>query len=182
MYTTFHLHNHLNVDKVTNYKTWKDFELILKNLSFSNNINLEILRPSLQINLQVLASLTTINLTSHREQVSGPITRRDLGSFADQLNSVARQLIDPISSRKIDNVAFLVRRVVNTDMNKLNEIRKRIIYKITLLEVLLQPLNKQTNQSLAHLKTIQFFIDNNGWKIADKVNKFYEKNFKHKQK
>lgn len=121
-------------------------------------------------NFQVLSTTSNVNLTLHRAQLSKPITKRDLGSFADQLNTVARQLSDPISSRKIDNLAFMVRKVVQMEMQRLVDIRNRILFKVTALEVLLLPLNKQANQSLSHLKTIQFFLDNQGWQIAEKVN------------
>ncbi|CAH0552996.1 unnamed protein product [Brassicogethes aeneus] len=119
----------------------------------------------------VLSSVSNVNLTSHRTQLSKAITKRDLGSFADQLNTVARQLSDPIVCRKIDNIAYMVRKAVQTEMQKLVDIRNRMIFKITALEVLLVPLNKQANQSLSHLKTIQFFLDNQGWQIADKTGK-----------
>lgn len=169
VYSAFNLSQYLNIDKVTNYRTWHDFNAHLKNLTLINE--LEILSPALQVNLQILATLTDVNLTYHRERLSSPISRRDLASFADQLNAVARQLNDAPSARRIDNIAFFVRKTVNGEWSGLNAIRKRIIYKITLLEVLLKPLHKQVNQSLAHLKSIQFFIDTKGWAIADKVNK-----------
>ncbi|KAJ8979602.1 hypothetical protein NQ317_019490 [Molorchus minor] len=67
------------------------------------------------------------------------------------------------------NVAeVLSGKVVHNEVQKLVEIRNRILYKITALEVLLPPLNKQVNQSLSHLKTIQYFLDNQGWKIAER--------------
>ncbi|KAJ8937871.1 hypothetical protein NQ314_011674 [Rhamnusium bicolor] len=168
VYQTFHLHSQMNVNKITNYKEWNDMKLLFSNFTVGES-SLEILGPTLQLNLQVLSSITTANLTGHRVQLSAPITKRDLSSFADQLNTVARQLTDPVSSRKIDNLAFVVRKVVRNEMQKLSEIRNRMLYKITTLEVLLPPLNRQANQSLSHLKTIQYFLDNEGWQISERT-------------
>ncbi|XP_049820384.1 prominin-1 isoform X2 [Aethina tumida] len=169
-YNTFHLHNQMDIDKVINYHSWDDLQSLLANFSLGNT-NVEILSPALQLNLQVLSTTSNVNLTLHRAQLSKAITKRDLGSFADQLNTVARQLSDPISSRKIDNLAFMVRKVVQMEMQRLVDIRNRILFKVTALEVLLLPLNKQANQSLSHLKTIQFFLDNQGWQIAEKTSR-----------
>lgn len=85
------------------------------------------------------------------------------------MNTVARQLSDPISSRRIDNLAFTVRRVVHNELLRLAEIQSRILFKITTLEVLLPPLHRQVNQSLEHLKAIQYFIDNESWLISERV-------------
>lgn len=46
-----------------------------------------------------------------------------------------------------------------------------LVYQLTALEVQTGPLQKQVNQSLSHLKTIQFFINNQGEAIAHTVSK-----------
>ncbi|XP_018569724.1 prominin-2, partial [Anoplophora glabripennis] len=168
VYHTFHLYNKINVNTVTNHKEWDDMKLLFSNFTAQES-NLEILGPSLQLNLQILSSLTSTNLTTHRTQLTTPITRRDLKSFADQLNTVSRQLSDPISSRKIDNLAFTVRRVINNELRKLVEIQNRMLYKITTLEVLLPPLHRQVNQTLSHLTAVQYFLDNESWQISERT-------------
>lgn len=82
---------------------------------------------------------------------------------------MARQLSDPPTARKFDNVAFTVRNVIKNQLEKLTAIKNAILLKITMLEILLPPLGKQANQSLAHLKTIQYFLDNKGREVAEKV-------------
>lgn len=47
-----------------------------------------------------------------------------------------------------------------------------LVYQLTTLEVQLQPLQRQVNQSLSHLKTIQYYIDNQGEKIAQMVRNY----------
>lgn len=98
-----------------------------------------------------------------------PITNRDLNSFVDQLHTVARQLSDAATARKFDTIAFSVKNLIRNELQKLSNIKNSILLKITMLEVLLPPLGKQANQSLAHLKSIQYFLDNEGWKLAEKV-------------
>ncbi|KAJ8922086.1 hypothetical protein NQ315_008727 [Exocentrus adspersus] len=169
VYQIFRLYNQIDVNKVTNHREWEDLKRLFSNFTAEEN-SLEILGPALQLNLQILSSLTaTANLTTHRTQISVPTTRRDLNSFADQLNTVASQLSDPISARRIDNLAFSVRRVVHNELRRLAELRNRILYQITTLEVLLPPLSKQVNQSLSHLKDVQYFLDNEAWQVSERV-------------
>lgn len=68
--------------------------------------------------------------------------------------------------------AFSVRNVVQNEMQRLNDLKERVLYKITMLEVLLPPLNRRLNQSLSHLKTIQFFLDNQAWELSEMVINF----------
>lgn len=65
--------------------------------------------------------------------------------------------------------AFSVRNAVQTSQQRLNEFRGNILYKITILEVLLPPLNGRLHQSLSHLKTVQFFLDNQAWTRSERV-------------
>lgn len=110
-------------------------------------------------------------MTKYRTKISGPLTKRDLNSFADQLNTVARQLSDPLSSRRIDDLAFTVRKIIHNETAKLAELKERILYKITALEFLIHPLSQQANRSLAHLRDIQLFLDTQGELIAEKVSR-----------
>ncbi|CAG9823840.1 unnamed protein product, partial [Phaedon cochleariae] len=169
-YGTFHLYNKLNVEHIINYRKWRDLEDIFSNF-IVEKCALSILSPSLTTSLQRLSTASALNLTSHRLRASAPTTKRDLGSFADQLNTVARQLSDPASARKMDNIAFHARKVINGELQQLNEIKNGILYKITTLELLLHPLNVHANESLENLKSIQYSLDNDGWKTAEKVRK-----------
>ncbi|KAL1488314.1 hypothetical protein ABEB36_014793 [Hypothenemus hampei] len=167
-YDTFHLDGHLDIEETLNYDNWNDIKKSFESF-LTAKTEVEILSPALQVNLQILSSNTASNLSMLRQEISRKFAGKDLESFADQLNNIARQLLDPIISRRVDNLAFSVRNVVQQEMQKLNDLRGRILYKVTTLEVLLPPLNGKVNQSLSHLKTIQFFLDNQGWKISESV-------------
>ncbi|XP_030751717.1 prominin-2 [Sitophilus oryzae] len=165
IYKPFHLKNHFDIEALLNYKNWEDLEEIFENMTHAKT-DADIISSELQVNLQVLSTLTSTNFTAHRIRISTPTTKRDLGSFADQINTVARQINDPVNARKFDNLAFSVRKLAQNELQKLNEARGRILYKVTTLEVVLPPLNRRVNQSLSHLKTIRFFLDNRAWQIA----------------
>lgn len=133
---------------------------------------MKILNRSLQLHLQVLSTISTVNWTEYREQISAPLTRKDLESFADQLNTIARQLNNHQannSSNRFDHLAAKVKRIIHNDLESLKRSRDRILYKITALDVLMRPLSRQANQTLAQLERIQFFIDQHFEEIADRV-------------
>lgn len=51
------------------------------------------------------------------------------------------------------------------------KLQDNLVYQIAILELQLLPLMRQVNQSISHLKTIQYYIDNQGDKIAQLVSK-----------
>lgn len=69
--------------------------------------------------------------------------------------------------------ASRTRRLITNNIQPLEQIRTELVYKLTELELQIQPFQKQMNQSLSHLKTIQYYIDNQGSVIAGKVIFFY---------
>lgn len=169
VYPTFHLDDLLNLKLLTNYKSWDDLKRSFSNFTIGTENNLEILTPLLQLNLQLLSTISTINLTDYRRKMSTPVTKKDLSSFADQIVAVARQLNDLSSSKNSNQLALLIRTIMQNEMKQLVNSRDQILYQLTMLEILIQPLNKQANQSLAHLKTIQYYLNNEGWQIREKV-------------
>nr|CAH7736648.1 unnamed protein product [Callosobruchus chinensis] len=171
-YRSFNLHNQLNVDKLFKVDEWAALKDLLNNFT-ATKCSLEILGPSLRLNLQSLSTLTIANLTSYRLQASEPITRKDLDTFADQLNTVARQMVDPVSSRKMDNIAYSVRRIINNELRQLKKIKSDVLYKITMLEILLPPLNRQVNQSLRDLQRIQSYLENEEHELEKQNRKRY---------
>ncbi|XP_060535585.1 prominin-1 [Cylas formicarius] len=167
-YATFGIEDRINLEKNLNFKGWNDMETLLYNFTSSES-HYEILSPALQVNLHILSSITSTNFSAHRLEFSTGVTKKDVGSFADQINTVARQLSDPVVARKFDNLAFDLRKIVDDELRTVSQIRGRILYKLTNLEVILSPLNRHVKQSLSHLKSIQFFIDSRGWQTAQKV-------------
>lgn len=52
----------------------------------------------------------------------------------------------------------------------LMKLQDDLVYRLAVLELQVQPLWRQVNQSISHLRTIQYYIDHQGDKIAQLVN------------
>lgn len=57
----------------------------------------------------------------------------------------------------------------------LMKLQDDLVYRLAVLELQVQPLWRQVNQSLSHLRTIQYYIDHQGEKIAQLVNNSVKK-------
>lgn len=56
-----------------------------------------------------------------------------------------------------------------TSIKPLEQVRADVVYKLTELELQLMPFRRKLNISLSHIHTAQFYIDNQGDVIAQKV-------------
>ncbi|KAF5301505.1 hypothetical protein FQR65_LT08808 [Abscondita terminalis] len=176
---TFSLNNLLNVDVLTDSYHWRDLQTSLKKFPTILN-NFEILTPELLHNLQEISTLSTANLTSYRINISHPITNKDLNALSDQLKRIAKQISNGKTAAEMENLAIKAQNLSNTEYKELKHIRDEILYKMAALEVFLIPFNKQVVQSLSHLRTTQYFINNEGVEIAKKVCAEYVYNINHK--
>lgn len=93
----------------------------------------------------------------------------NLETFADQIDSVGNHLSDFSTSEKLKSVGRKARTIAADQMRPLKGLRDGILYKVAALEVLTIPLGKQVDQSLSHLKTIQYYVNKQGREIARKV-------------
>ncbi|KDR13206.1 Prominin-1-A [Zootermopsis nevadensis] len=164
-YSTFRLKQVFDMDAATNHKRWDLMHAELERLHV-NLTNLQLLTPGLQYQLQALLHATTVNLTNHRTQMSGQVTGKDLSSFADQMTSVANQITDMSTLSRLDTLASTTRQLVISHIQPLERHKVDLVYQLTALEMKMVPLQRQVNQSLSHLKTIQYFINNQGSNIA----------------
>lgn len=80
---------------------------------------------------------------------------------------------DRRSARIFQSIASSMRDLLSRQVKPLMKVQDELIYQLAMLEVQLQPLQRQVNQSLSHLKTIQYYIDNQGDKIAQIVMQFF---------
>lgn len=120
-------------------------------------------------------------------QIQGPVMEQDLSALSDQIGNIKSRKINPQqlfipSSRSSDNVARQMRdRRTSRDLlgisssmrdlsvrkvKPLMKMQDELVYQLAILELQMQPLQRQVNQSLSHLKTIQYYINNQGEKIA----------------
>ncbi|XP_049782339.1 titin homolog isoform X2 [Schistocerca cancellata] len=134
---------------------------------------LRVLTPGLQAQLEDTLQAASANLTLHRLALQGPVTARDLQALADQLLSVSSQVADLSSASRLETLAARAKRLLSSHISPLEQRKEDLVYRLTALEVALSPLQRQTNQSLSHLKTIQYFVSKQGESIADAAVRHY---------
>ncbi|XP_049811543.1 uncharacterized protein LOC126257721 isoform X2 [Schistocerca nitens] len=134
---------------------------------------LRVLTPGLQAQLEDTLQAASANLTLHRLALQGPVTARDLQALADQLLSVSSQVADLSSASRLETLAARAKRLLSSHISPLEQRKEDLVYRLTALEVALSPLQRQTNQSLSHLKTIQYFVSKQGESIANAAVRHY---------
>ncbi|KAE8736663.1 hypothetical protein FOCC_FOCC017885, partial [Frankliniella occidentalis] len=155
-----------DLEEATDPGGWTDVEQQLAQVR-PDLTHLQLLTPELQADLKALLDATMANLTAHRLLVSGGVTGKDLSALADQMESVANQIGDVATASRVETLASRTRRVLSTHVQPLAVKKENLVYQLTTLEVELAPLQRQVNQSLSHLKTIQYFVDKQGTTMAD---------------
>lgn len=129
----------------------------------------EILTPELEEQLRELSSILSVNLTNQRLALAKPITGRDLNSFLDQLNLIAKRLSDRSSIKRLEDLRAKTKSVIETKIEALAKLRDEIVFNVTKLEVLFLPLKAELEQTLSHLKSIQNFLVNQTERLAAEV-------------
>ncbi|XP_059478297.1 prominin-1-A isoform X2 [Neocloeon triangulifer] len=176
-YETFKLSRVFNAETATAFKTWHGLHAELDRMSVDQSFrNLQLLTPSLQKTLQGLLDTTSVDLSSLRGSLSGSVTAKDLTSFATQMENVANQIKDGATTGRLRSLVTKTRKLISTNILPLETRRDELVYQLTALEVQLIPIEKQITQSMSHLKTIQYFIGNQGTNIAqEKMRQFTER-------
>ena len=76
-------------------------------------------------------------------------------------------------ARDLQIISNSMRDLLTKRVKPLMKMQDELVYQLAGLELHLQPLQRQVNQSISHLKTIQYYIDNQGEKIAQLVRIYY---------
>ncbi|XP_043473897.1 prominin-1-A [Leptopilina heterotoma] len=171
-YPAFQLGSSIKLDQLTAHWTWSGLSRSFSKLKVDLK-GLRILTPSLQHRLQNLLYACSSNLTEHRIMIQGPILNKDLNALSDQVSNVARQLSDRKVARDLQSISTSMRELLLRRVKPLMKIQDELVYQLAGLQLQLQPLQRQVNQSISHLKTIQYYIDNQGAKIAQLKTKSY---------
>ncbi|XP_020292745.1 prominin-1-A isoform X2 [Pseudomyrmex gracilis] len=171
-YPAFGLENVMKLEHMTAHWTWPGLSRAISN----NKIDLkglQILTPNLRHRLQDLLYACSLNLTAHRIMIQGPILSKDLNTMSDQLDNISRQLQDRSIARELHSIGITMRDLSSRRVRPLMKLQDDLVYRITVLELQVQPLWRQINQSISHLRTIQYFVDHQGDKIAQLKTKLY---------
>lgn len=131
--------------------------------------------PFLEIQIKELSSSSNLNLTKYRLIYSRPIVNHDLISFAGYVDVVASQLPTASSAINFRNVAYETKLIIENELKVLEELRERILYKITSLELILKPVHLVSDEVQGQMAAILSIVDYKGDEIAKKVilKKFY---------
>ncbi|XP_076245933.1 prominin [Calliopsis andreniformis] len=171
-YPVYGLGNMQKIEQLTAYWAWSEFAKLVLKLKIEVK-NLKIFTPSLQQQLQNLLYAYGLNLTEHRIMIQGPILKKDMEALSDQVNRVSRQMEDRLTARSLETISITMQDLTSRRLKPLMKLKDDLIYKLAGLDLQMQPLQRQVNQSISHLKTIQYYIDNQGDKIAQLKTKIY---------
>ncbi|XP_016845320.1 prominin-1 isoform X1 [Nasonia vitripennis] len=171
-YPAFQLDNSLKLEQLTAHWTWTHLTRAFAKLKVDLT-SLRILSPNLRERLQNLLYASGPNLTEHRIMIQGPILNKDLNALSDQVENVARQLKDRRTARSFQTLGAQMRDLLSRRVKPLMKMQDELVYQLATLELHLQPLQQQVNQTLSHLRNVQYFIDSQGEKIAQLKTKAY---------
>ncbi|EFN69327.1 Prominin-2 [Camponotus floridanus] len=171
-YSAFGLENTMKLEHLTAYWTWLGLSRAILNIKVDLK-GLQILTPNLQQNLQDFLYAYDLNLTAHRIMIQGPILNKDLTTMSDQLDNISRQLQDRSIARELQSIGITMRDLTLRRVKPLMKFQDDLVYRLTVLELKVHPLWRQINQSISHLRTIQYYIDHQGEKIAQLKTKLY---------
>lgn len=96
---------------------------------------------------------------SYRTDLSEPTPQTDLLTFIEQMQRVSAQIQDVSTSSRMSTLGNRARRVLSNILQPLERLRSEILFELTALELQKEPWIEMVNQSLIHLKTTQYFID-----------------------
>ncbi|KYQ47224.1 Prominin-2 [Trachymyrmex zeteki] len=171
-YPALGLENAMKLEYLTAHWAWPGLSRAISNVKVDLK-GLQILTPNLRQRLQDLLYACGLNLTAHRIMIQGPILSKDISTLSDQLDNISRQLQDRSIARELQSIGITMRDLTLRQVKPLMKLQDDLIYRLAVLELQVQPLWRQVNQSISHLRTIQYYIDHQGEKIAQLKIKSY---------
>lgn len=79
--------------------------------------------------------------------------------MSDHVYNVARHLTDTRTSRELESIASVMRSLMSQRVRPLINLQNELVDQLTTLEIQLRPYQRQVNETMNHLKTIQYQID-----------------------
>ncbi|KAG5335958.1 PROM2 protein, partial [Acromyrmex heyeri] len=171
-YPALGLENAMKLEYLTAHWAWPGLSRAISSIKVDLK-GLRILTPNLRQCLQDLLYACGLNLTAHRIMIQGPILSKDITTLSDQLDNVSRQLQDRSIARELQSIGITMRDLTLRQVKPLMRLQDDLVYRLAVLELQVQPLWRQVNQSISHLRTIQYYIDHQGEKIAQLKTKSY---------
>ncbi|XP_014485787.1 PREDICTED: prominin-1-A [Dinoponera quadriceps] len=171
-YPAFGLESTMKLEHLTAHWTWPGFSTAISDIKVDLK-GLKILTPNLRQRLQDLLDTCGLNLTAYRITIRGPILSKDLDTMSDQLDNVSRQLRDRSVARELQGIGATMRDLNLRRVKPLMKLQDELVYRLAVLELQVQPLWRQVNRSISHLRTVQYYVDHRGEEIAQLKTKSY---------
>ncbi|KOC60262.1 Prominin-1-A, partial [Habropoda laboriosa] len=171
-YPVFGLGNAMKLEQLTAYWTWSSFSRIILRLKVKLK-DLKIFTPNLQRQLLNLLYACGLNLTEHRIMIQGRILSKDLEDLSDQLDKVTRQMSDRMTARSLETIVLNMQDLYLKRVKPVIKLQDMLLYKLAGLELQIQPLERQVNQSIFQLKAVEYYIQNQADKIAQLKTNMY---------
>lgn len=89
------------------------------------------------------------------------------------MEQVARQLNDRRTARSFQSIAIQMRDLLSRRVKPLMKMQDELVYQLAALELHLQPIQRQVNNTLVQLRNVQYHVDNQAQKIGQMVNRFF---------
>uniref|UniRef100_A0A0A9Y3P7 Prominin-1 n=2 Tax=Lygus hesperus TaxID=30085 RepID=A0A0A9Y3P7_LYGHE len=163
-YNTFHFSTVTDIEKAVNVNRWTNICNHLQGVHV-NLAQMQIFGPKLNARLEELRQGLMINVSHIRAQMAGPTTS-DLDALANHLNGIAKELSDVTTSAFLDGIAVKTRKTLETVVEDLENHKENLVYHLTALELKISPLLHKLNQSITHMKAVQFYVNNHGMSLA----------------
>ncbi|CAB0001120.1 unnamed protein product [Nesidiocoris tenuis] len=170
-YNTFNLKGTVDVERAVDVDRWTNVCNHLQGVHV-NLAQTQIFGPKLNSRLEELQQGLLINVSSIRSQMSGPATS-DLESLANLLDDISKQLGDVTTSAYLDSIATKTRQTLNSVVQDLENHKENLVYHLTALELKINPMVHKLNQSIAHMKAVQFYVNNHGTNLARQNTNMY---------
>ncbi|XP_055313927.1 prominin-1-A isoform X2 [Sitodiplosis mosellana] len=124
------------------------------------------LTEDLQNILNYMFTNSDINFLAYRTDLSRPTPEKDLSTFIDQMQRVSVQIQESTTSSRMSTLGNRARRLQSNILQPLERLRSEIQFELTALQLQKEPWTDMVNQSLTHLKTTQFFINQDSAEIC----------------
>lgn len=149
----------MDISKNFNYKNWNDLKAFLENFNFPIK-NLKIYPEDLKHQLVTLSSSMSPNkFRDAHSKILSPITRKDLKGFHDQLASTIKQMTNAKSIVTFEEIMRKIQEIISDELEIVEKHRDTILYELTALEILLQPLSNVVEGCANALEKSRSFLE-----------------------
>ncbi|XP_071543470.1 prominin-1-A isoform X2 [Panulirus ornatus] len=164
-YVVFQLRHYFDVEREVDHRTTLDLRDTLGRLRV-NLSQVEFLSQEAEVHLDDFLRSIKIDLGPYRTEMEKPLVQKNLPALVEQMQNVAGQLRSVSSAAELFKMVARTRTLITNILYPLEKRKEDVTYQVATLDMEAMPLQRQINQSIGHLRTIQYFIHNHGSSLA----------------